>query len=425
MGREGIEWAVSYKSDMGRRMKILLSMYLAFMAVMHIFILIYFSDFTLKGYNDFAAFYTAGTIVKEGQTRRLYDPSLQWKIQEEFAPEVGIRKGPLPYIHPPFEAYLFWVLAQTSYAKAYVVWTVFKFAALVLAIFLLIPTEKFGVLHALFLAVLSLGLFPVAVDLLQGQDSILLLLIFSLCFFLLMRKMEFWAGSILALGLLKFHLVLPVVLIFLLRKRLKFVSGFSLAGMLLLLLSIVMVGWESALHYPKYIWALDHAPGFGVTTWENMPNVRGILTSAFGRTAFVKFIPEAVFAAGIIGVISAAMFGKNGTNQSVNLPAVFSLAIVTSLFTSYYAYGYEMVLLLIPILLLGASTMSDPKYANSPKMFFIAAAALLIFSPAGWYLVLRTQNFCWYGSCVLALFAAALIGIVQRNKVCTKVVAAI
>ena len=60
----------------------------------------------LQGYGDFASFYTAGQIVRSGQSTRLYDPVTVETFSGKFAPRVKTRLGPLPYIRPP-EALLF------------------------------------------------------------------------------------------------------------------------------------------------------------------------------------------------------------------------------------------------------------------------------------------------------------------------------
>jgi hypothetical protein len=83
-----------------------------------------------RGYGDFSTFYTAGTLVRRGLGAELYNPTAQWKVQQEFASEVKIRRGPLRYMRPPFEALLFSVLAAWPYAKALLLWTGLKLALL-------------------------------------------------------------------------------------------------------------------------------------------------------------------------------------------------------------------------------------------------------------------------------------------------------
>jgi len=66
----------------------------------------------------------------QGLGADLYNLAAQWKVQREFASEVKIRQGPLPYIRPPFEALLFSVFARWPYVTALLLWTTLKLALL-------------------------------------------------------------------------------------------------------------------------------------------------------------------------------------------------------------------------------------------------------------------------------------------------------
>jgi hypothetical protein len=92
-----------------------------------------------KGYPDFTIYYCAGTIVRQGSGRRLYDDATQFKIQREFFPEATTRPGVLPYNHPPFEAALFVPLSYVSYSSAFALWDLANLAMLVALPFLLRP----------------------------------------------------------------------------------------------------------------------------------------------------------------------------------------------------------------------------------------------------------------------------------------------
>ena len=241
-------------------------------------------DLIFAGYGDFATFYTAGTILQHGQGTHLYDLHLQWQVQQEFAPAVKIRQGALPYFHPPFEALAFLPLTYLSYPHACVVWLALKVCILLFIPFLLAPyVPGRPLLPAPVLGVLCLSFFPVAADLLQGQDSILLLLAFVLAFRALRRTRNFKAGVYLALGLIKFHLALPVALAFLLMKRTRMFLGFVSAAALLCFISAAVVGWRGVWEYPKYVLRLNQTLGAVLVKPEIMPNLRGVIESVFHR----------------------------------------------------------------------------------------------------------------------------------------------
>src|ERR1019366_1504872 len=60
-----------------------------------------------NGYQDFAIYYAAAKMLREGRSAVLYNLAVQYQTQLTFAPNVPIRRAALPYNHPPFEAVWF------------------------------------------------------------------------------------------------------------------------------------------------------------------------------------------------------------------------------------------------------------------------------------------------------------------------------
>jgi len=48
-----------------------------------------------SGYGDFSALYTSGLLVRRGEGTSLYERHEQWRVQQQFAANVDIRKGPM------------------------------------------------------------------------------------------------------------------------------------------------------------------------------------------------------------------------------------------------------------------------------------------------------------------------------------------
>ncbi len=353
-----------------------------------------------EGYSDFASFYTAGRIVARGQSARLYDPVLQWQIQQEFAANVKIRRAPLPYIRPPFEALLFLPLAYLTYPTAYAVWLAIKIGLLLIIPLVLPPAHSpFGKMgtHAL-QSLLCFAFFPVGLDMVQGQDSILLLLILALALRLLLQGANLQSGAVLALGLFKFHLILPLLLILALARRSRLVLGFLATTLLLFLISLAMVHWAGVIDYPRYLWRVN-LPEFGTLRPQTMPNLRGMATALLGGSApgtahwiFLGIV--------LLGVLVAARSWRAFDPQP--LQAGFGFSVVIVLLTSYYANGYDLTLLLLPLLLIGAPFLRA-EVGGWPRTVFLLAAAVLLCTPGLWLLVLRTNGFCWIALTLLAL----------------------
>src|SRR5512143_2782927 len=187
----------------------LLVIFLTGMFLMHALVFFALRDKIREGYPDFSIFYTAGTIVRRGDAGRLYDTALQFHIQREFASQVFIRQGSSPYNHPPFEALVFAPLSGLTYPTAYSLWDLANLLILAALPILLRPHVPLLRQHGVALWWLAiLAFFPVFAALLQGQDSIPLLLLFSLAYIALRKNQQFAAGCWLGLGLFRFHLVL-------------------------------------------------------------------------------------------------------------------------------------------------------------------------------------------------------------------------
>jgi Glycosyltransferase family 87 len=360
-----------------------------------------------EGWGDFTSFYTAGKIVRSGQSARLYDTGVQWQVQQEFASKVKIRRGPLPYVRPPFEALLFLPLAYLTYPAACVVWMIFKVALLLTLPFVLPPAnDKGGKLgtHAL-QSLMCLAFFPVGFDLLLGQDSILLLFILAVALRLMLQGDDLQSGAVMALGLFKFHLILPLLLIFALRKRGRIVVGFAAMAGCLFSVSLGMVGWSGVVNYPRYLWRLSSLPGSGLVRPQSMPNLRGLLTVLLGIGSLSRPLYWLLMGVAVLGVVIAARAWRG--HDRATITAAFSFSIVVILVTSFYANSYDLALLLLPLLLIGKPLLEVDR--GWSRALFLAAAAVLLCTSLLWVLVLRVDQFCWIALALLAL-AASILG---------------
>src|SRR6266581_3771603 len=278
----GTQGRIGWFEDQGfmkpEKYKKLVLFFLAGMLSLHVAVAWRSRELIRKGYPDFTALYSAGKIVREGVRKQLYDSQTQYRIQQEFAAGVSIRQGPLPYIHPPWEALLFVPFAWFSYPMAYLLWNAVNVLILLSLPFLLrnqLPQLRH--VSALFWLFVSLAFYPIFFDLLQGQDILPLLLFFTLAFVSLKQDNDLAAGCWLGLGLFRFHLVLPLMLILLLHRKRRALLAFLLVAFSLGLVSIATVGWQEALHYPTYIWSVENSTGSTTSLVSSMPNLRGFV----------------------------------------------------------------------------------------------------------------------------------------------------
>jgi hypothetical protein len=348
----------------------------------------------LAGYGDFSAMYTAGLLVRRGEGKFLYDRREQWRVQQEFAPNVDIRKGPMPFIRPPFEALVFFPLAYFSYPTALAIWSLAKVVLLWLTARVLPRPHPFTRIYPSWLEVaLCLGFFPVFLDLFEGQDAILLLLIVAAALNRLHSGKDVAAGVILALGLFKFHLVVPIAIMLWLAGRPRILAGFLPGTAALVALSCVISGVSVLSSYPVYLLNLNRATGVGVVTAQSMPNLRGLLTAFLGRAPYPGPIHWLLLPVAVAAIVLAARLWRPLINTGFpGLALGYCLTLLVAILTSYYAYSYDMTLLIIPLLLLGGGFLDQLELPPIPRRMIAGGLLLAICTPLYWALILRLDR---------------------------------
>jgi hypothetical protein len=305
-----------------------------------------------KGDPDFTIFYTAGRIVREGRSGELYEAATQQAVQWKFATDTDIRRGPLPYIHPPFEALIFLPLTFLPYAQAFVLWNFLNLGVL-FGIAVLLQRALHSLQQVPFgewiLALLAF--FPVFINFLQGQDAILLLLVVVLGFRALDRNAAFTAGCWFGLGVFKYHLVIPLVLILAVWKGRRLALGFAAVAGAATLLSLGIVGWHGALQYPGYAWHVVSAPGHGQTPLPLMPNLLG-LAAGWPFLEGLGWPLRLLVLAGSAGLVMVVARTCDPADEVRSFRLSFACAMITVLLVGYLTNAHDLCLLALPLALL-------------------------------------------------------------------------
>ena len=296
---------------------------------------------------DFSEFYAAGQMVRHGLGNSLYDLRVQAEFQLKVAPVHAF------YLRPPFEALLFVPFTYLSYRAAYAAWLMFSLAILSGAARLI--QGNTNVLDAMFqytrgipvdfglLLLVFLTFSPTMDCLLIGQDSVLMLMIYTLVFLALKRGRELEAGGLLALGLFKFHLVLPFAIIFALRRRASFVLGFAGIALLLVAISVLVSGPGVLASYPamflnsKYRMLMGFQP-------EYAANIRGLI-----YLIAPSKIPGAISGAVVAALSAFLLWVTARIWRDSEFELCFSAAVIAALLTGYHSFVYDLSLLLLPV----------------------------------------------------------------------------
>lgn len=341
-----------------------------------------------QGDPDFTVYYTAAKMLREGRASQLYDLRGQQAVQREFTTDSDLRSGPLPYIHPPFEALLFVPLTSLAYRDAFVLWNVINLGLLLgiglllrpsLAVFRKVPIAEW--------VLAFLAFFPVFTNFLQGQDSILLLLLFVLAFRALDRDADFLAGCWLGLAVFKYHFVIPLILILAIWRGRKVALAFAATATAATLLSLAIVGWHEALQYPAFAWRVVSTPGHGQTPLGLTPNLLGLITG-WPRLEDIGWLRWLVLA-GSVGLLMVGARMRDLANDRRLFHLSFACAVIISVLVGYNTNAHDLSLLVLPIALAADHCLAvAPRWTWERARMVVPIVPLLV-SPIWFFLWMR------------------------------------
>ena len=330
-------------------------------------------DRILEGYGDFSSFYTSALIVKGGRGTELYNYQTQREFQRPLFSTVQTREDALPWVHLAYETLIYIPFTSFSYPTAVSLWTIVNILLLGVISFLLPfyfarPKLIFGISLMLFM----LASFPVLVTLIQGQDCIVLLVLYTLAFSCLKKGRPGLAGFVLAFGLFKFLLVLPFVGVFLLQRQWRFVTGFVASSIIPIAVSVYIAGIGGTWEYLRFLGQFSQSPTvqFEIEP-SKMPNLRGLIYSLLSRAFSTKYLLITTI------VVSVALMGWAAiSSRWYSLELRFALAMLVSLAVSYYLFVYDLTLAVLPL----AITMNQMSFASDKisRVFSAAFAGLCI-----------------------------------------------
>ncbi|MBV9624967.1 MAG: DUF2029 domain-containing protein [Acidobacteria bacterium] len=372
----------------------------AILALTVLMVAIAWFSFLSQSNNDFTEYYCAGQIVRSGLGDRLYNLATQFECESKLGPVHVF------YYHSAFESLIFLPFTYLSYRRAYLLWMLLSVIVLVAVARLIerrlhasdaiteytrVPADL-GLLFALFLT-----FAPVTTCLLLGQDSILMLLIYSVVFVLLDDNRHFLAGCVLACGLYKFQAVIPFVFILALRRRWTTVGGFLLGAISLLFVSVLVAGTGSLRGYPGFLlYGLrENIGGFNPRA---TPNIRGLLTVLGGEK--IGNVPLTVLIV-LASVLVLWWAGRSWRDDQFRLS--FAAALTATVLASFHMYNYELTLLLLPITIV-ASELKRSQMLRKEKAL-TAALIVLFISPLHRLFLLRDA----YGLMCLPIMTVFLV----------------
>lgn len=299
---------------------------------------------------DLRSFYAAGLQIRTNPAG-LYDLVQQQLTQDSITPWLV-----LPFDHPAYEALLFAPFTLLPYRGAYLAFTVFNLIVLMASF--LILRETFSVTLPIWQPRPGLMFFPflpLIVAIFEGQDSIVSFFICCLAWRCLERERITVAGLVLSLGLFKFNLVLPIVLVLVAWKGWRLAAGFAAGATLVVLSCLGLVGRAATTSYLDLLRTSTLASSNALETQRalgifpvRMPNLYG-LVYVLGHTRLSPHVLVGITSALSAVVLCIACLAARRLDDG---KAIYSVAILSALLVSHHLLIHDLTLLLLPIALL-------------------------------------------------------------------------
>jgi hypothetical protein len=341
----------------------------------------------LRGRAGFHALYSAGLMVRTGHGSEIYD---RGRFQEQLA---GGADGTLPFDRPAYEALFFVPLSLLPYRSAYIAFLVLNLGFLAVAISLLRPhLAKLEAIWRWAPSAVFVCFFPLTIALIQGEDSIFLLMLLvasAVCFY---DDRDLSAGILLGLTLFKFQFALPIALLFLLWRRWRIVTGFSIVGVASWFLSLWLTGLAGFRGYLQLLGSWD------------LPFVRGaIQTSAYSPEicnfrCLLNAIPSSHLSPHVLTFVLAAL-SILLILWAATKPANFALAILVAVLVSDHALMNDAAVLVVPVAMVLDSRLGVT--SGKLRLWSRNIACLIFVAPTLFFLA--GISYCWLGLLLLFL----------------------
>jgi hypothetical protein len=339
-------------------------------------------------------FYLAGTIINQGNHSDLYDEAFQLSLRERlFGPRVGVDV----YLHPPFEALFFSPLARLPYPAAYFLWDLMNLMMFAACLHLLKRSALHFDADSRLLFTLALAV-PLISTLGEGQDSILLLLLFVSAFINLKKGRDFWAGSALGASFFRFQLAIPFLLVFLALRRWRVVLGALVVSLFLGVVSLFLVGWRGMERYGQLLIA---RMGGTYSPAAQMPTVRGFIdTVVAGRVnEGLSTILVIVSSLALLDWLLGKWGGRPWNPAARTFDLLFSLSLVVAFLLSFHSLVHTLVVLALPMLLLLDHWAASP--TGGFGRWLTVAPLILLFVTAVLISLLTVNSFTYLFPSVL------------------------
>lgn len=301
---------------------------------------------------DFTAFYTAFTMVRDGDGSRLYDFALQTTYQQRILGGRSFSDGLLPFINPPYVAAIFAPLAWVSHWSAFVLWMLVQVGILIWMLRLLwIISSEWSRGEQWLMVSACVAFLPLYLSLTLGSFSLLLVVALLQLYWTLKHGRDLQAGLWLVIGTIKPQIVVFPIITLVGNRRWRVLGSMALVLALLFVLIGVLFGWHI---WTDFLGALRQTNSFydqfGIVPTA-MYNLKGILALLLGTQHgdLISRICDIAFF--IAAGVSCMLWRRVPLQDDPQFELRFGLSILVGLFFSPHLHPQDGAMVIVPALL--------------------------------------------------------------------------
>ena len=275
---------------------------------------------------DFPPLYAAARLLQSGENP--YSVENQCRVQNEVRSDLC-----MPFNHTPVLLPLIASITNQDYVASYKRWGLILFIVVALSF---VPAYYLS--RNFDSSVQALLFVPIFISITQGQDTAFILLAVFLWTWLLMRKMDFWAGIALSLAVVKPQIALLLALPMLFSRAKAFV-GFCVGSFAAALFGWWLVGTSG------YLGLIEIAK---LTAQGQMPGLNHVdMYSAAGILARLGISPMWVWLVFALTLVAVSLLWRkwNGSLHSL------ALGIIGTTIAAPHLLFHDLALLTVPIYL--------------------------------------------------------------------------
>ena len=338
--------------------------------------------------HDFLAFYTAGSLVREGRTRDLYNLDVVKNFEQATAHRAGLEVGKSfgPWWNPPFYALVFEPLAMLPYGRALDLWRWISLAAVITAMGLLSglvmrPSLAVRWQHGLLVPLLIVISMPFIQAISHGQNTFTSLLLLTVTVILWRDQKRFLAGLIGGLLFYKPQLGAVVAAAMVVDLGWVTLGGFGVTGLLLLLTTLFampgsMGDWLHQLPANVRWMQVEHA-----YLWE-----RHVTLKAFWRLLLqgreageATLLTTTLTWASLTAVVGSFGYAivQRYRSRDLNRDRLIATTITVMPLLMPFYFDYDLLLLAIPVTLYAVERIKQPDGILAKDRWFTASWVML------------------------------------------------